>query len=262
MNVEAVLFDLDDTLMFEMASEREAFQVACNLAHDRCDVDAAALYASVRREAAALWRAAPTHAYCSAMGISSWEGLWGRFVGDDPNLNTLRDWAPYYQREAWLRGLNAEGVDDPALAEELGVVYRRERRKRHLLFPETRTMIAELRAAGLKLGILTNGAPDIQRDKIEGAAIGHLFDVIVVSAELAIGKPDPRIFQMAMERLGASAEQTVMVGDSLERDIVGARAAGLRSVWVDLGHTPDRKGIEPDATIHTLDELPDVLRQL
>jgi putative hydrolase of the HAD superfamily len=256
-----ILFDLDDTLIYEMASEKEAFAAACGVARKRIGLDAEALQAAVRRSARDLWRAAPTYAYCNAIGIASWEGLWGRFTGGDPNLRALREWAPFYQREAWRRALAAMGHDGAELAAELSSVYQRERRQRHVPFPDTIETLQRLRH-GRKLGILTNGAPDVQREKIDAAGLSDHFDAIVISGEVAVGKPDPRVFALAVERLGATPAESVMVGDSLERDVAGARGAGIRAVWVNGSGRAQGNGAAPDATIRSLSELPDALARM
>ncbi len=60
------------------------------------------------------------------------------------------------------------------------------------------------------------------------------FGTIVVSLEVGFGKPDPRVFEIAVSRLGVAKDDAVMVGDSLVCDIGGARRAGLRAIWIDL----------------------------
>ena len=87
--------------------------------------------------------------------------------------------------------------------------------------------------------------------------------MIVISGEIGIGKPDARPFELALEGLAVPARDAVMVGDSLERDVAGARRAGLRSVWLDRdgrGEPMDRSS--PDARIRSLRELPRALRSL
>ena len=105
--IDAILFDLDDTLLDDTTATEEAFLIACALARDAHGLAPERLMVAVRREAGNLWRAAPTIGYCRAIGISSAEGLRAAFVGDDPHLAALRDWAPTYRRAAWSAGLAA-----------------------------------------------------------------------------------------------------------------------------------------------------------
>lgn len=80
---------------------------------------------------------------------------------------------------------------------------------------------------------VTNGASCLQREKLAASGLGEYFDVTVVSAEFGVGKPDASIFRHALSQLGAGSEHTVMVGDTLSRDVDGALAAGLGAVWVN-----------------------------
>jgi putative hydrolase of the HAD superfamily len=87
--------------------------------------------------------------------------------------------------------------------------------------------IAAARAAGLAVGILTNGPSEWQRRKLELTGIGELVDAVAISAELGVAKPDPEAFHRACELLGVTPCDTAMVGDSEPFDMAGARAAGL-----------------------------------
>jgi len=260
MQRAAVLFDLDDTLVVEEASEGESFLAACALARERYGIDPQELHQAVRDHARALWRASPTIDYCRAMGISSWEGLWGRFTGEDPKLMLLREWAPVYRLQAWAGALAQHGARDPAFAEQLAAAYVRERRKRHVLLPQAEETLRCLRS-GYGLGIVTNGAPDIQRDKIEASNLPQYFDVIVISGEVGIGKPDSRIFMLAVEKMGANPAMTAMVGDSLHRDVEAAQRAGLKGIWLNRS-AADAGQVGPDAQITALAGLPAALQAI
>src|SRR5215468_5593318 len=101
MPYTAVLFDLDETLLPDIASTDQALTDASAPAQERYTVDAHVLAEEVKQHARQLWHEAPIYPYCQSVGIASWEGLWGRFGGDDPNLQALAAWAPGYQLEAW-----------------------------------------------------------------------------------------------------------------------------------------------------------------
>ncbi len=82
--------------------------------------------------------------------------------------------------------------------------------------------------------------------------IGELLEVMVISDEVGMKKPDPRIFRMALERLEVGAEEAVFVGDNLELDIAGARGVGMRAVWLN----PDGKeGVEGVEMVGSLGEI-------
>jgi phosphoserine phosphatase len=246
----AILFDLDDTLVVEEAAAVASFQATARAALDRHPVDAARLAVDARARARELWWAGPAHGYCRRLGISSWEGLWCRFEGDADEVRALRSWAPGFRREAWRRALLDQGVDDSALAEELGERFGVERRARHELFPDALGALA----AGAPIALLTNGASCLQREKVAGAGLDGRFDAVVVSGDLGIGKPDAAVFRHTLALLGVV--DAVMVGDSLDRDIDGARAAGLGAVWLNRTGEPCPDGV---VQIRTLAELPAAL---
>jgi putative hydrolase of the HAD superfamily len=232
MSVNAIIFDMDDTLITDDDATRLALHQTALHAQLQYDVDVEALQHAVCTNMRRLWRDSPAFSYCEAIGISAAEGLWGRFVGTDPDLQALHDWAPTYQVEVWNRALAEQGYTDHALAEQLAALFRQERRACQSLFPETEGMLRELRSS-YKLGLLTNGAPDLQREKIELCNLVGYFDAIVVSGELGIGKPDPAVFAAVLNDLAVSPQTAIMVGDSLRRDIVGAARSGLKPIWIN-----------------------------
>ena len=85
----------------------------------------------------------------------------------------------------------------------------------------------------VKIGIISNNLLQEQLDKLDFCKLAPLIDVLVVSEEVGIAKPDPRIFQVALERLDCSPSQAVMVGDSWDTDIVGATRLGIRAIWLN-----------------------------
>jgi putative hydrolase of the HAD superfamily len=250
----AVLFDLDDTLVVEEAAAMASF--AATAAAAGPGVDGAALAVAARRRARELWRASATYPWAARIGISSWEALWCGFEGDESALRELRAWAPEYRREAWRLALAEQGIEDTALAEELGKRFGAERRARHEAFPDAEPVLRELRAS-CALGLVTNGASCLQREKLAGSGLGELFDAVVVSGDLGVGKPEAAIFLHALELLGA--DHGVMVGDTLARDIDGALGAGLDAVW--LNRRGDPRPERPVAEVASLAELPAVLRR-
>jgi putative hydrolase of the HAD superfamily len=223
----ALLFDLDDTLVVEAAAATQAFAATAAEAAGHAPVDAAALAIGARTHARALWNATPVHDHCLRVGISSSEGLWCRFEGEP----WLREWAPAYRRETWRRALADQGVEDTELATELGERFPVERRARHAVFTDVGAALVRLRGVW-RLGLLTNGASCLQREKLAASGLAGHFDAVVVSGDLGSGKPDPAIFRHTLALLGHTIGPAVMVGDSLDRDIHGALEAGLDAVWL------------------------------
>jgi len=247
----AILFDLDDTLVVEDAAAAATFRAT---AASVDGVDAARLAADARGCARELWRSTPVHGYCMRVGISSSEGLWCRFISEEPNTSWLRTWSAEYRRETWARALARQGVRDGALAEALGERFAAGRRTRHEVFPDAEPVLAELRETHA-LALVTNGAACLQREKLAASGLAGYFTVVVVSADLGVGKPDATIFRHALAEL--DARRAVMVGDSHDRDIAGALAAGLDAVWLNRGGEPRTSRA---AEIGTLASLPSALR--
>lgn len=104
------------------------------------------------------------------------------------------------------------------------------------------------------LGIVSNGFPDVQYTKLATLGIRHLFGCVVLSEELKIAKPDPRIFLHAADLLGTAAEGCLYVGDSYESDVVGAKRAGMHTCWFNPQALP-AGDIKPDIQVHTLQDL-------
>lgn len=82
-----------------------------------------------------------------------------------------------------------------------------------------------------KLGLVTNGLSKSQHGKIDSLGIRNRFDAIVVSGDVGIHKPDPRLFQLCLSQLEVASERAVYVGDHYENDMCGARCAGIRAIW-------------------------------
>ena len=260
MSINAIIFDLDETLITDGDATHKALEQTANYAEKQCDIDPERLYRAAYTRAKHLWRAAPTFSYCNSLGISASEGMWGHFENSGSQWQKLHDWVPDYQIAVWEHALTAQGHTNRELAKQLATIFREERLASQELFPETETVLDGLRSM-YKLGILTNGAPDLQRQKIERSGLAHYFDTIVVSGEVGVGKPDPTVFNTVLEQLAVPAHTTLMVGDSLERDMLGASRVGLKGIWINRGGQSDNHQYASliHAEIATLDGLYQVL---
>lgn len=262
VKIETVLFDLDETLMQEAASNDAAALAVSDIAARRHGIDPAILLQTLRERSRELWHAGPAIEYCLSIGISSAEGLWGAFAGDDPNLTSLRQWTPGYRNRAWIAALADHGIDDAALAATLADAFITERKALHVVFPESRRVLDALHSR-MRLGLITNGPPDLQHEKIERSGLGAYFDTIVISGAVGYGKPRAEIFRIAMERLGCDGAPAVMVGDSLSRDVAGAHNAGIKSIWVNrAGVCNDDAFLCPDVEVRDLSTIPELLRTM
>ena len=106
------------------------------------------------------------------------------------------------------------------------------------------------------LGVVTNGPPEMQTTKLEAAGLVDAFETVVFAGHDAAPKPDPEPFEVALDALGSIPDRAVHVGNSLSSDVAGAHAAGLRSAWLPAegGVEPDP---EPHFSFASLAELRD-----
>jgi putative hydrolase of the HAD superfamily len=150
-------------------------------------------------------------------------------------------------------GVEPADADVAAAAEMYRVSYIAARRP----VPGALALLDGLKPR-VKVGIVSNNLLREQQAKVESCGFGPYIDALVVSEEAGVAKPDPKIFEIALDRLGANPLDTVMVGDSWTNDIAGAVAAGLRTVWfnrTDLARpaeppgVPELRALEPVAEV-------------
>ncbi|MFO7899084.1 MAG: HAD family hydrolase [Planctomycetota bacterium] len=116
--------------------------------------------------------------------------------------------------------------------------------------------VVERMAGRFRLGVVSNGLQDVQYKKLEAVGIRDRFECIVLSQELGVQKPDRRIFEHAAERLATPADRSAYVGDDFELDVVGAKAAGMRAIWFNpAARRPPHGRVRPDAEIRDLRRL-------
>jgi putative hydrolase of the HAD superfamily len=254
MSRAAVVFDLDDTLIveqdFAMASLREALALLPGV--DPVAAEAAALEA-IR----SVWRRGADYPVCLDLGFASWEGLWSDFAGNHAVVHGLQAWGPTYRVEAWDAVGAAFGIDDPAAVRAAAERFEAAQRAGH---PSIDGMTGTLATVSDRyaVGLVTNGPSDIQRLKLDQAGLSGSFAAVAISGEVGVGKPSADVFHGVLDRLGARPEDSVMVGDSWERDVLGALAAGMRAVWIADGRTAP--GQDPRvAVVDSVRELEELL---
>ncbi|HEY2252346.1 MAG TPA: HAD family hydrolase [Planctomycetaceae bacterium] len=118
-----------------------------------------------------------------------------------------------------------------------------------------KSLLADLRAAGIGLAIVTNGRTDMQTAKIHYLGLHTLVDAVVISESAGVQKPDPRIYQRAIGALSSTNESAWFVGDSPELDIIGPAKLGLRTAWLKNGRTWPVAMQPPDCQLSSLEEL-------
>ena len=125
------------------------------------------------------------------------------------------------------------------------------------LFPDAHEVIDKLKAHGVRLALITDGAAEPQRAKIVRFELEARFDHIQIEGEHEFGKPDERAYRHALQKLGCEASETWMVGDNLEWEVIAPQRLGIYAIWFDgtgSGLPPDTQA-KPDRIVRTLSEL-------
>jgi len=123
----------------------------------------------------------------------------------------------------------------PSEAAELSRQYREFYQSLRRAVPGVRRVLERLQGRTV-VGIVTNNEVPEQEEKLDFLGVRPLIDFMVVSQGVGVAKPDPGIFQIALERAGTRPEETVMIGDSWASDVAGARNVGIRPVWFNRFH--------------------------
>lgn len=215
-DVAAVSFDLDDTLVRYERSPGEVLDVC----FDRLGVD-------------------------PMFPVEAYYARYDEFAERCDTMDELRS--------ECFAALAAEHGYERRLGRELAATFGDERDQSNVeLFPSVDGLLEEL-AREYELAIVTNGARDAQRRKLEAVSLDRWIDTVVVAGHDTPPKPDPEPFDRVVEDLDVTPATTVHVGDSLETDVAGATAAGLASVWLS-GRT-DAQGYDPTVRVDSRADL-------
>ena len=189
------------------------------------------------------------------------------------------DWYPIYlqkgeptRTEQMRLTLLRVGVDDPALARQIGDRYGQLRDQNLQLFPDALPLLQKLKGR-FPMALMTNGPADIQRQEIETCGIEPFFDLFLIEGEMLEGKPNEAVFRRAETHFGVGHGELLMVGNSYAHDIRPAIEYGWQAIWIrrpsDLppsdefaGRGPEQrpKGApEPTAEISELNQLEPML---
>ena len=232
VHLQALFLDLDSTLLDNSGVQDSIVRTCAKIAAIQPALDAARLVAA---------------------NNEVWEAYWPE-VEDEWTLGAL-DGASV-NLEAWRRTLSASGWDDESMVRYASQTHRQHEGEALRLFDDALDLFASMKRAHIPLALITNGASDTQRDKLRTLGIESWFDAIVVSGELGVAKPDPSVFDLALDQLEVDREHVWHVGDNLMTDVAGAKAARVTAVWLNRGGL--RRGEddpEPDIEIRSLSNL-------
>jgi putative hydrolase of the HAD superfamily len=232
MNMKALLFDLDDTLLDYSGGVDRSWTEACTACCPPLGVDAAVLVATIAETRRWFWNDPARHR--------------------SERVNMLGAWQHIVEF-----ALERLGRPAPELATAVARDYAARRRAVMRLFPDSLACLTELRRRRIPLALVTNGDATQQRDKIERHDLARFFDTILVEGEFGVGKPEEAVYRHVLKTLGISPGEALMVGDHLEWDVGAPQRLGLTGVWMDRGGTglPDGSAVRPHRIIRSLDEL-------
>lgn len=127
------------------------------------------------------------------------------------------------------------GTTDKNVLVELTLAYDGAENENMRLFPGVSDLLRFLVGSGVDIGVITSGDTYRQRNKLIRTGMQDIFDVVLISEEVGMEKPDPRIYDAALQLLGLQPEECAFVGDKLDTDILGANRSGLVSMRVRQG---------------------------
>jgi putative hydrolase of the HAD superfamily len=233
----AVLFDLDDTILATSEVSTECWVVVADrfapvlkgMGHD---VTPERLHTAI-------------HDYRVWFWSDTKRNLSGRLNPREALIENVRG------------GLEALGIVSPPLTEQLADAWSEVRWAASRPFPGAIETLQALRDRGVKLGLVTNGAAETQSMKIERLGLTDLVDHIQIEGVFGVGKPEPEVYLHAMEKLAVRPQETWMVGDNLELDVLAPMRLGIYGIWVDISRTglPTDAPQRPDRIVQLISEL-------
>ncbi|MBI4063120.1 MAG: HAD-IA family hydrolase [Elusimicrobia bacterium] len=173
----------------------------------------------------------------------------------------------------WREGIEDQQIFDKVLLQELGRVdhrilaagilgYRRTKDAYLAVYPHAHSTLFALTKQGLKLGVVSD-APKLQVYlRIVGLGLAHYFDAIVTFDDAGERKPSPKPFKLALEKLGVQPDEAIMIGDWAERDMVGAKAVGMVTVFAKYGDEFHKGNGGADHEVMDIHELIGIVNSL
>lgn len=234
---QAILFDLDDTII----TEGNRFAILLDISEQLRTM----LHPYTPLEIAEVLEVALTEFWSSSAQAKAAR------LGSHFGIKQAR------QRviEETFRKLNVAGMPEAALTFSDRFASARAAGTR--LFDDAVTTLETLQLMGVRLALVTNGAADIQRQKLARFELARFFDHVQIEGEHGFGKPEERAYVHALAALGVDAGDTWMVGDNLEWEVAAPQRLGIYGIWHDHRGTglPASSSVCPDRIIRRWSEL-------
>ena len=234
----AVLLDLDDTILDDSRNISSCWRDAC-FAHASAlgETDPVVVFEEIERTRDWYWADPERHRL-------------GRLRLADARRDVVR------------MSFTKLGLDRVRVADAIAAHYQSARDRGIAPLEGAIETVRWLRDRGSRLALLTNGDGRAQRAKVDRFGLEPLFDEILIEGELGYGKPDPRVYERALERLDVPPDDAWMVGDNLEWDVIAPQRLGIFGIWIDTHGrgVPDRLPMRPGRVIRLLSELMEARR--
>ena len=230
---KAILFDLDDTIITGNVGTEELWKTLCFQHAELIEgLSGDVLFSEVDKLRKWYWADPESHRI--------------------KRLNLIKA-----RRELVELVFSKLGIENEEVCYSLADSFTTKRQEMVTLIPGAIDTLVHLKNTGIPMALITNGASDFQRQKIDRFDLTQYFEYILVEGEFGAGKPDKSVFTHALGILGASPDNAWMVGDDLQRDILGANDSGIYSIWVDLQNKglPDNAAAQPDRIVTAISEL-------
>ena len=230
---QAIIFDLDDTILDDSGSMEACWQEMCRSGAARLDgTNPATLMAAIARQRDWFWSSPERHRE-------------GRM-----DLRAA-------SRGIVEKALLDLGFDMPDLARQIADGYRDLREQRLCLVPGAIETLESLRSEGVRLALITNGSASGQRAKIERFGLAPYFERILIEGEFGLGKPHREVYEAVLAALACDATEAWSVGDNLEWDVAAPQGLGMHGIWVDVAgkSLPADTSVRPDRIVRSVAEL-------
>ncbi len=211
-------------------------------------------------------------AYGTLFDVHSAVGKYIERLGD-VSEQVSNIWRTKQLEYTWLRSLMKKHADfwqvtQDALDYALAAFNIKDKQLRNDLinayleldcYPEVPDTLQKLKDSGQQIAILSNGSPAMLEAVVKSSGLEDLVEIILSVEMVGIFKPDPAVYQLAVDQLGVTAAEIVFMSSNAW-DAVGATAFGLRVAWINrFAQRPERLPFQPDIEIKTLDQLPGLL---
>jgi len=168
----------------------------------------------------------------------------------------------YREKDALFADMSRLPWRTPKSVDDVERLWREHFPKCMVTRPGVLMVLGRLRELGVRTGIVTNGRDDAQRAKLNAMGLGDAVDVVVTSGGIGFKKPDPRIYEAAVLEINVAAGSMLFVGDHPQSDVVGPAKLGMRTAWLANGRDWLLPDVRPDYTLESFAELGAVLSKL